>query len=274
MQNIIKSIKGSDGKDILIDVTFQREVANKKIVIFSHGFKGFKDWGCFDLISNIFAENQFVFIKFNFSHNGTTISDPLNFVDLESFGNNNFSKELNDLGFVLDWIENEEIFQSADISLIGHSRGGGISILKSSEDKRVKRVISWSSPSNFLNKMSDARVKLWRRNKVIFVYNGRTKQNMPMYIQFYNDCLENESRLDIQKSVRLLTIPQLIIHGSADPTVNILEAKKINKWNKNSKLIIIQKADHVFGASHPYISNQLPRQLQQVVEDTIDFINL
>ena len=47
-----------------------------------------------------------MFVKFNFSHNGTTLESPSDFKDLESFGNNNFSKELYDLiklylGFVV-----------------------------------------------------------------------------------------------------------------------------------------------------------------------------
>ena len=131
MEKVKKIIKGSSNKEILLDITFNDHIENKDIVLFSHGFKGFKDWGCFNLIADVFANHGFVFVKFNFSHNGTTISDPVNFTDLDSFGNNNFSKELDDLGYVIDWIDDSTEFSSQDISLIGHSRGGGISLLKS-----------------------------------------------------------------------------------------------------------------------------------------------
>ena len=80
-------------KDIFIDITYKETLLNKNIVIFCHGFKGFKDWGCFNLVADSFADNDFVFIKFIFSHNGTNSTDMLNFVDLDAFGNNNFSKE-------------------------------------------------------------------------------------------------------------------------------------------------------------------------------------
>ncbi|WP_435524823.1 hypothetical protein [Chryseobacterium indoltheticum] len=43
-------------------------------------------------------QKQAFSVKFNFSHNGTTVEDPENFADLEAFGNNNYSKELSDLG--------------------------------------------------------------------------------------------------------------------------------------------------------------------------------
>ena len=271
MKALQHTIKGSDSKEILLDLLYKGESENRKIVIFSHGFKGFKDWGCFPLVSRYFAENKFVFVKFNFSHNGTTLENPTDFEDLESFGNNNFSKELYDLDKVIDWIC--EKFKSAEITLLGHSRGGGISMLKASSDKRIKNIVSWVSPSIFLNRMPKDRINLWKEKGVAFIYNGRTKQNMPLYLQFYTDCIENKNRLNIEKSVRSLKIPHLIIHGESDPTVLIKEAEDLHKWNPNSELYIINDSDHVFGGSHPYILEELPSDLQEVVDKTMDFIS-
>ena len=121
--------------------------------------------------------------------------------------------------------------------------------------------------------MSEERIKLWKEKGVIYVYNGRTKQNMPMYLQFYEDCIKYRDKLDIRKAVINLSVPQLIIHGDSDPTVLVDEAKDIHKWNSSSVLCIINGADHVFGASHPYNSNILPPDMQIVVEKTINFIN-
>ncbi|MGY8989231.1 MAG: alpha/beta hydrolase family protein, partial [Flavobacteriales bacterium] len=181
-----------------------------------------------------------------------------------------FSIELNDLSLVLDWsVQN---LNMSDITLLGHSRGGGVSILKSGEDTRVKRVISWSSPSNFLNRISMEKIEIWEQKGVSFVYNGRTKQNMPLYIQLYNDCEQNKDRLDIQNSVSNLTIPQLVIHGDSDPSVDVKEAYDLHKWNSSSELFILKDADHVFGASHPCNSITLPSDLQIVVDKTIGFI--
>ena len=44
-------------------------------------------------------------LKFNFSHNGGTVEQPIDFPDLEAFGHNNYTKELDDLNQVLDWVE-------------------------------------------------------------------------------------------------------------------------------------------------------------------------
>ena len=48
--------------------------------------------------------NNIVFVKFNFSHNGTSLDSPTDFIDLKAFGNNNFCIELDDLSCVLEWI--------------------------------------------------------------------------------------------------------------------------------------------------------------------------
>lgn len=271
-------ISGSAGKPILIDVTYKANTQPKKVVVFCHGFKGFKDWGPFNKIATYFAQQEIIFVKFNFSHNGTTVDDPLNFGDLKAFGNNNFCKELDDLSLVLDWIEEtNELKGEADtskISLFGHSRGGGIVMLKTAEDSRIDKVVSWASPSNFLNKFSSIeKLEKWKTTDVAYVYNGRTKQNMPMYFQFYKNCQENKYRLDIENAVRKMSVPHLVVHGSNDPTVSITQARAIKSWNSNINLEIIEGADHVFDACHPYNLIAFPIHLQQAIDATIKFLN-
>ncbi len=91
-----------------------------------------------------FAKAGFYFVKFNFSYNGTTIEDPDNFADLEAFGQNNFSKELEDLEVVINHFKNQKEVDSNEIILLGHSRGGGISLVKASENKNISKLFSHS----------------------------------------------------------------------------------------------------------------------------------
>jgi pimeloyl-ACP methyl ester carboxylesterase len=174
------------------------------------------------------------------------------------------------LGFVLDWVE--ENFINAEIYLFGHSRGGGISMLKAAEENRISKVVSWASPSDFTNKIPKERIALWKEKGVAFVYNVRTKQNMPMCFQFYENCIANKDRIDIKKAVESIKIPQLIIHGSEDPTVKLEEAKNLQKWNPDSQLHIIKGTDHVLGAFHPYDLEKYPTPLQEAIDVTIDFL--
>ena len=57
-------LKGGHGRNFLIDAVYDDTSALKPVVVFSHGFKGFKDWGPFNLMANNFAANGFVFVKF------------------------------------------------------------------------------------------------------------------------------------------------------------------------------------------------------------------
>ena len=263
-------IDGSDNRPILIDTNFNQNKVSEKVVVFSHGFKGFKDWGPFNKIATEFVKNDFTFVKFNFSHNGTTIEDPINFVDLDAFGKNNFCKELDDLGFVLDWVEKK--LSPKEISLFGHSRGGAISMLKIVEDKRIHKVTSWASPSDLISRMLKEKKVVWKEKGVAYIYNGRTKQNMPMYYQFYENCIANRDRIIIKKAVQSIQIPQLIVHGSDDETVKIDEAKNLNTWNAKSQLYIIDGANHVLGGFHPYDLDRFPAHLKEAVDVTIDFL--
>ena len=83
-------INSDNDKDLPIIGDLTYTIDSKNLVVFCHGFKGFKDWGPFNTMAKSFANENFFFLKFNFSHNGTSVDDPCNFIDLESFGNNNF----------------------------------------------------------------------------------------------------------------------------------------------------------------------------------------
>ena len=95
-------IQQADSKPIILDIKFA-EGNEKNLIIFTHGFKGFKDWGHFNLMSEQFANAGFDFLKFNFSHNGGTMEEPIDFPDLEAFGNNTFSIEQDDLNRVINF---------------------------------------------------------------------------------------------------------------------------------------------------------------------------
>ncbi len=271
------SIDGKYQKPIVTDVFYKENHQPKKIVVFCHGYKGFKDWGAWNLMAIAFAKAGFFFIKFNFSHNGGTLEQPIDFPDLEAFGNNNYTKELDDLETVLDWISSEKNYKSEinidDISIIGHSRGGGIVLLKANEDERVKKVITLAAVCDFGKRSSTiGDLENWQKTGVKYVVNGRTKQNMPHFYQFYKDFKANEARLNIQKAVENLQIPQLIIHGNNDDAVFLNEGENLKKWNSEAQLEVIENANHVFNVSHPWEKEFLSKEMNKVVNLCIDFL--
>jgi len=264
-------------RKFLADIFYKKDGVPKPIVILSHGFKGFKDWGVFDLVAKEFANHDFVFVKFNFSHNGTTIEQPCDFVDAKAFGQNNFSKELDDLGVVIDWVFSEEFLvnkneiNTQEINLIGHSRGGGLVILKGAQDKRVKKIAAWASVNEFGKFWKHNEMKQIKEEGVIFIENTRTKQRLPIYAQMYDDYFENKKLLYIPNAVKNLTIPLLLVHGTKDEAVPVLSSLEMKEWQPNAELFVIDNANHVFGAKHPWIEKDLPTDYKMVVNKTIDF---
>lgn len=273
-----KWIKGLHDKPIITDIYYEENQTQKPLVIFCHGYKGFKDWGAWDLVAKAFAKQNLVFVKFNFSHNGGTIAQPIDFPDLEAFGHNNYNIELDDLQTVIDWLTADgfnlkEEVDISNITLIGHSRGGGIVTIKASEEPKITKVISWAGVSDYKSKFPDgSRLQQWKDSGIMHVINGRTNQQMPHYYQFYTSFIENEERLTISRATSKLNIPHLIIHGDKDPTVDVQEALKLHEWNPDSKLKIIEGADHVFGSKHPWETNILPDHLQKIVDLSINFV--
>ena len=103
----------------------------------------------------------------------------------------------------MDWLSAggnyEREMDLNQLTLIGHSRGGGIVLLKANEDNRVKKVVTWAGVSDFASRFPEGEVLAqWEKSGVAYVHNGRTKQEMPHYFQFFTTFKENEERLTIK----------------------------------------------------------------------------
>jgi len=277
IKNIL--IQGTAGRRMALDIFFEKREGHRPVVIYAHGFNGFKDWGNFDLIARKFAGEGYVLVKFNFSHNGTIPESPEEFTDLEAFGNNNYSKQLEDLRRVTDWVSEplnpyRSVIDRARICLIGHSMGGGISILYAGEDDRIKKLITWAGISECKTPWGDwpaDRLQQWKVEGVQYYNNTRTGQQMPLYYQLYEDYMQNEERLDIKNAVKNLTIPVLICHGSSDSAVPVASALELIRCQPSARLFIVE-SDHVFGRKHPWTSLALPAAMEAVVRATLDFL--
>ncbi len=280
MSSIYNTIVNSKhhNKPILTDLFYKETNTKKPVVIFCHGYKGYKDWGAWNLAAEEFMQQDLFFVKFNFSHNGGTAENPIDFSDLEAFGQNNFTLELDDLETVIDWlIGNLDVENEADvenITLIGHSRGGGIVTLKAAENNKISKVISWAGVSDFGARFpKDEKIlQYWEKEGVSYIENARTKQQMPHYFQFYTNFKENEERLTIKNAVTNLTIPHLIIQGALDEVVKPNEAESLHRWNPKSELIVVEEMNHSLGCTQPWTAAEMPVHLAEVVKHSIGFI--
>ena len=271
-------LPGKHGRPVVTDIFNSEEGANKPVLIFCHGYKGFKDWGTWNLMGEEFAKNGFLFIKFNFAFNGGTLEEPIDFPDLDAFGENTYTKELDDLEVLLDWLTSEdfpysEIADTSNIALMGHSRGGGVVVVKAAEDRRIKKLITLAAVSDFGDRFPKGEeLDAWEQKGIAYIENTRTKQQMPHLFEFYEDFKNNEERLTISRAAKELHIPTLIIHGTADPTVSIKDAHDLHKWINNSELFLLEGSDHVFEAAHPWNETHLSSALERIVDRITGFL--
>jgi pimeloyl-ACP methyl ester carboxylesterase len=278
MRSIENFIIGQSGEVPIVTDLYLDDVEEKKpVIIYCHGYKGFKDWGHLPLMAPAVIREGYQWLKFNFSHGGTTLDNPSEFADLELFGNNNYSLELADIQRVINWIfadDNEyaAFLDTQRIYLLGHSRGGAMAILTAAFDRRVKKLVTWSAVSDLGRRFPNStHLKKWAERGVWFVENSRTKQRMPHYYQFYEDFIQNRQRLNVIEAEKNLKIPHLIIHGTDDETVYLGEALHLMSSNDHASLIKLHGATHTFGAFHPYNSSELPHQVEKALDYSLTF---
>ncbi len=274
MENI--KIKNKNGNIINIDLRYTNNSSEKlPLLIFCHGFKGFKDWGCFPYMLDKIADYNLFTVSFNFSLNGVDNQkdNPVDFDCLDNFAKNTFSEELNDLGCVIDFLENVRDkfnYNFDSLILAGHSRGGGIAILKTAEDKRVKKLITLASVAEF-NRYGEETKRMWKERGFLEALNTRTKQKMRMNVSLLEDLEKNYVRLNIKDAMKKTNIQTLIIHGTEDLAVEKSEANLLYELsNKDkTKLVILEKTGHTFGAVHPFA--RTTPSLEEVIKEIIYF---
>lgn len=245
----------SVGNEISITTYGNENIFNNSCIIISHGFKGFKDWGSFPYAAKYFASQGFFVITFNFSHNGVG-KNKFEFTELDKFANNSFTLEVEELREIIDAYR-ENYFgevKNPKIGILGHSRGGAITLLAGKDLNTISCIVAWASVGN-LDRYSERQKEEWRKKGYFAVMNMRTKQEMRLNVSLLNDLEENiNDRLNISKAVANLKVPLLIAHGKEDLAVKYHEAENVFELSDQSKteLYLIDNIGHTFGCVHPF----------------------
>jgi uncharacterized protein len=279
MLKIIKNHKilTAHNRTILADIYLRFNNENKAIIFYSHGYKAFKDWGFHEILARYFAEKDFVFVKFNFSHNGTNQDNPEWISDAEAFGNNNIQLETEDLHDVIDWFHAEKLipeqeYNAGKIYLLGHSRGGVVSLIVGSKRQDVKKIASWGIFSDFEKIWREYYdFEEWEKNGVIYRWAGNSGLKLPLYYQLYANYLEHIEEFSVEKATKSLNKPFLVIHGTEDDKLSFHYAVEVKKWNLKVRLSLYPGCNHNFGATHPYLERRLPFDAKTAADETIAF---
>jgi len=257
------------------DIHLPEDPAGAPVAIICHGFKGFKDWGGFPYAAEHFALKGIATLRINFSLNGVE-EDFMNFTALDRFARNTISRELDDLGDVINAVQDGSIIDAkvdrSRIAVIGHSLGGGVAIVKAAEDDRIRGVVSWAGVADFMRWGKKTR-QLWRKNGRMEIQNARTGQMMPMDVLMLNDLEENADRFDIPAAASRLQVPMLVVHGEQDVSVPIEEGKTnaAAAPDELSTLYTVPNTDHTFGVKHPFEGPTKPFRL--VLDKTASWIH-
>ena len=224
----------------------------RSAVVVVHGFKGFKDWGFFPYTCERLAAAGHSVVPFNMSHNGVG-PDLQSFSELERFGANTLSLELEEVLSILDEVIAGNLLprRPDHVGILGHSRGGGQAILAAAEEHRVRAVATWAAVSHF-DRWSDETKAEWRAEERIWILNSRTGQQMPLEVGLLEDFEANRDRLDIPAAAARLDRPWLIVHGVGDLSVRSDEARSLARAAQKARLVLVDGAGHTFEARHPF----------------------
>jgi dipeptidyl aminopeptidase/acylaminoacyl peptidase len=248
----------SDGAIVHCDLRFPTETEHPlPVIVFVHGFKGFKDWGWGPYLTEELARRGFYVVSYNFTYNGVE-GDGTEFTRLDLFARNTYSREVRELREVIDTIANgatpqPEMADRDHIGLLGHSRGGGIVLIEASSDDRVRAVTTWGAVSDF-NRYTDRQKQLWRQQGYFESKNMRTGQMMRLDVTLLDDLEQNAEALDIGKAAATLGKPLLIMHGEQDLSVRIEEGERLRSLADRSltEYEAIPRTAHTFGVVHPF----------------------
>lgn len=260
-----------------VDGIYINAGSGSPLVIIINGHNGFYNYGMFPHIQGGLFKNGISTYSFNFSHGGV-IGDSDYFEDLEKYEKNCMRLETEDLICVLQNLNSNDFKNHSKVVLLAHSLGGVPTIFgaKRAQDGQIKiDGIILVSTIKTLNIWGKKMIDDWTLNKVYYLKNNRTKQELPQGSEFLHEVLNSETTWNIETEIKLLNQPILIIHGEKDEAVPVENSKTLFVWtkekNSDSSLKIIPNATHTFNTKHPFEATS--PELEEMIKEISEWIN-
>ena len=210
-----------------LDYTLTEYPDSPCTVIIGHGVTGNKDRPFLVALAEALDLAKITNLRFSFAGNGNSEGD---------FASATISKEVEDLGAVLDK------FSGQTICYIGHSMGGAVGLLRASQDKRIRLLVSLAgmvrtkkfAETEFGQEIPDQGF-MW------------DEPSCPLSQDYMDDLCDINTLENIANQIR---IPWLLVHGTADDVVLMDDSETVfDNANDPKKLVVINDADHVFSGS-------------------------
>lgn len=259
--------------DLLIPSTTSGTIL--PVLLFVHGFKGFKDWGAFPDAYEEFARAGFAVLAFNLSLNGVGES-MTEFDEPERFRRQTLSQDLADVGSVIEAIKKKEIannkvvLNTDKIGIIGHSRGGHTAVVAAAEYSEIQCLVTWSAVADYNARWSKEMIEDWNKKGFTEIENSRTGQILPIDKVVYDDAIRNADRLMAIRRVQELYIPSMFIAGKKDESVPYQDSGKLYRKSPahDKEVRLIDNAGHTFEISHPFNADDFSPEFEQVLDLT------
>ncbi|MCU0329661.1 MAG: alpha/beta fold hydrolase [Candidatus Kapabacteria bacterium] len=257
------------GKPVFATITVPDRLRSPfGLVLVTHGFKGFRNWGFFPATAQALAANGLICIRIDLSMNGMGGGSTL-VVHPDDFANETISSDVSDLHAAIRAIGAREGSLGPLLNewngvyaLLGHSRGAAVSMIVGREIVEQEttaptplRVIGWNAVGT-LQRWTPRQRAQWETAGHISVTNTRTGQVLAMNVGYAKDIERNEDRFNISKAIRVLGSRLHLIHAEQDVTVPLGELERaIAHANVAVDVTPIARTGHTFGIEHPMLAS-------------------
>tara|TARA_B100001123_G_C15073537_1_gene932597 strand:+ start:129 stop:962 length:834 start_codon:yes stop_codon:yes gene_type:complete len=195
------------------------------LVVIGHGVTGNKDRPFVKTLAEGLASAGIPTMRISFSGNGNSGG---------SFQDCTITKEISDLQSVLDVVSD-----GRRITYAGHSMGGAVGVLATSQDNRIDYLISLAG---MVHTAKFAKVEFG--DQVPDHGCMWEDEDCPLSSTYISDMNSIGSVLEKGAEIK---IPWLLVHGTEDDVVPIEETHEIfEKGTGPRKKVVIEGADHVF----------------------------
>ena len=245
------------------------------VILFIHGFKGFKDWGAFPDACEELVRSGFAVVAFNMSLSGVGKS-LTEFDEPELFRRETLTQDLEDVGSVIEAIKTKLIssdkvsLDTDRIGLVGHSRGGHTAVAAAAEYAEIQCLVTWSAVADYNARWSDQMKSDWEKGGTTEIVNSRTGQILQLDKVVYDDAISNADRLMAIKRVQELYIPSLFIAAKEDEAVSYQDSEQLFRKSpsEDKEIRLIAGTGHTFGISHPFEEKDYPEPFAEVIDLT------
>lgn len=220
--------------------------APRPCLIVSHGFAGTKVGGSrrFVNFARYAVEHNLSVFRFDFTGSGDSDGE---LIDLT------LDNEIDDINAAIDTVAAMDEVDSERICLVGHCLGAVTAIRATAKDSRIYSTVAWAPFTDLAGTVArligeDAFEILKQGEDTDFIYNGQLYSAGSKILS---------AELNMFDEIKYISQPLLIVHGSEDATVPLLQVEKLidyaQSFSKKIELSILDGAHHSF----PYHQEEL-----------------